>query len=47
MGRAAKADEISPCFVFLATEDSAFVTGQVIHANGSISVSLFKRIKVV
>ena len=34
MGRAAKADEISPCFVFLATQDSVFVTGQVIHANG-------------
>lgn len=33
-GSAAKADEISPCFVFLATEDSAFVTGQIIHANG-------------
>lgn len=34
MGRAAKADEISPCFVFLAGPDSAFVTGQIIHANG-------------
>jgi NAD(P)-dependent dehydrogenase (short-subunit alcohol dehydrogenase family) len=34
MSRAAKADEISPCFVFLAAKDSAFVTGQVIHANG-------------
>jgi NAD(P)-dependent dehydrogenase (short-subunit alcohol dehydrogenase family) len=34
MGRAAKADEISPCFVFLASADSAFVTGQILHANG-------------
>jgi NAD(P)-dependent dehydrogenase (short-subunit alcohol dehydrogenase family) len=34
MGRAAKADEISPCYVFLAGQDSAFITGQVIHANG-------------
>lgn len=34
MGRAAMADEISPCFVFLASRDSAFVTGQIIHANG-------------
>jgi NAD(P)-dependent dehydrogenase (short-subunit alcohol dehydrogenase family) len=34
MGRAAKADEIAPCYVFLAAQDSAFITGQVIHANG-------------
>lgn len=34
MGRAAKADEISPCYVFLASSDSAFMTGQVLHPNG-------------
>jgi NAD(P)-dependent dehydrogenase (short-subunit alcohol dehydrogenase family) len=34
MGRAAKADEISPCYVFLASRDSAFMTGQVLHPNG-------------
>lgn len=34
MGRAAKADEISPCYVFLASKDSAFMTGQVLHPNG-------------
>ncbi len=34
MGRAAKADEISPCYVFLAARDSAFMTGQVLHPNG-------------
>lgn len=34
MGRAAKADEISPSFVFLASQDSAFMTGQVLHPNG-------------
>jgi NAD(P)-dependent dehydrogenase (short-subunit alcohol dehydrogenase family) len=34
MGRAAKADEISPSYVFLAAQDSAFITGQVIHVNG-------------
>ena len=34
MGRAAEADEISPCYVFLASADSAFMTGQVLHPNG-------------
>jgi NAD(P)-dependent dehydrogenase (short-subunit alcohol dehydrogenase family) len=34
MGRAAKADEISPSFVFLASQDARFITGQVIHVNG-------------
>jgi NAD(P)-dependent dehydrogenase (short-subunit alcohol dehydrogenase family) len=34
MGRAAEPDEVSPSFVFLASDDAAFVTGQVIHANG-------------
>jgi hypothetical protein len=34
MGRAAKADEISPCFVFLASADASFMTGQILHPNG-------------
>jgi NAD(P)-dependent dehydrogenase (short-subunit alcohol dehydrogenase family) len=34
MGRAANADEISPSFVFLASSDARFITGQVIHVNG-------------
>jgi NAD(P)-dependent dehydrogenase (short-subunit alcohol dehydrogenase family) len=34
MGRAAQPFEIAPAFVYLAAEDSAFVTGQVIHVNG-------------
>jgi len=33
-GRAAKADEISPSFVFLASSDARFITGQIIHVNG-------------
>ena len=33
-GRAAEADEIAPAFVYLASDDSRFVTGQVIHVNG-------------
>jgi NAD(P)-dependent dehydrogenase (short-subunit alcohol dehydrogenase family) len=34
MGRAAEPDEIAPCYVFLASTDSAFMTGQTLHPNG-------------
>lgn len=34
MGRAAEPDEIAPCFVFLASSDAGFMTGQVLHPNG-------------
>ena len=34
MGRAAKADEISPSYVFLASVESGFFNGQVLHPNG-------------
>jgi NAD(P)-dependent dehydrogenase (short-subunit alcohol dehydrogenase family) len=32
--RPAEPDEIAPSFVFLATDDSAFFVGQVLHPNG-------------
>ena len=34
MGRAAQPFEIAPAYVYLASNDSAYVTGQVIHVNG-------------
>jgi NAD(P)-dependent dehydrogenase (short-subunit alcohol dehydrogenase family) len=34
LGRPAEPDEIAPSFVFLATDDSAFFCGQVLHPNG-------------
>ncbi len=34
IGRTAQPAEISPCFVFLASKDSVFITGQVLHPNG-------------
>lgn len=34
MQRAAEPDEIVPCYVFLASSDSSYMTGQVLHPNG-------------
>jgi len=34
MGRAGQPYEIAPCYVFLASEDSAYMTGQILHPNG-------------
>jgi NAD(P)-dependent dehydrogenase (short-subunit alcohol dehydrogenase family) len=34
MKRAGQASEVAPAFVFLASEDASYVTGQIIHVNG-------------
>ncbi len=34
MGRSGQPEEIAPCYVFLASEDSSYMTGQVLHPNG-------------
>ncbi len=34
MKRAGQPSELAPAYVFLASEDSSFITGQVIHVNG-------------
>lgn len=34
MGRTGQPFECAPCFVFLASSDSSFMTGQVLHPNG-------------
>lgn len=34
LGRAGQPDEVAPCYVFLASEDSSYITGQVLHPNG-------------
>ena len=34
MGRAGEPAEVAPCYVFLACEDSSYMTGQVLHPNG-------------
>jgi NAD(P)-dependent dehydrogenase (short-subunit alcohol dehydrogenase family) len=34
MGRAGQPDEVAPCFVFLASDDSSYITGETLHPNG-------------
>lgn len=34
LGRAGQPEEVAPSFLFLACEDSAYMTGQVLHPNG-------------
>jgi len=40
VGRIASPDEIAGVHVFLASEDAAFITGQVIFADGGVSVGI-------
>lgn len=34
LGRAGQPSEVAGCFVFLASEDASYMTGQVLHPNG-------------
>ena len=36
VGRAAQPFELAPAYVYLASDDSAYVTGQVLHVNGGV-----------
>jgi NAD(P)-dependent dehydrogenase (short-subunit alcohol dehydrogenase family) len=39
MKRPAQPVEIAPCYVFLASKESAFITGQVLHPNGGTVIN--------
>jgi NAD(P)-dependent dehydrogenase (short-subunit alcohol dehydrogenase family) len=39
MGRAGQPAEVAPSFVFLASDDASYITGQIIHPNGGEFVS--------
>ena len=34
IGRAGQPEEIAPCYVYLASSDSSYMTGQILHPNG-------------
>jgi NAD(P)-dependent dehydrogenase (short-subunit alcohol dehydrogenase family) len=38
MQRAGQPNEVAPCFIFLASEDASYISGQVLHPNGGIIV---------
>lgn len=37
--RAGQPEEVAPCYVFLASEDASYMTGQVLHPNGGTVVN--------
>lgn len=39
LGRAGQPEEVAPSFVFLASDDSSYMTGQVLHPNGGTIVN--------
>ncbi|WP_028388738.1 SDR family oxidoreductase [Legionella fairfieldensis] len=39
MKRMGQPAEVAPCYVFLASEDSSYMTGQVLHPNGGVIVN--------
>jgi NAD(P)-dependent dehydrogenase (short-subunit alcohol dehydrogenase family) len=39
MTRAGQPNEVAPCFVFLACDESSYMTGQVLHPNGGTVVN--------
>tara|TARA_A100001391_G_scaffold156231_1_gene114100 strand:+ start:929 stop:1087 length:159 start_codon:yes stop_codon:yes gene_type:complete len=44
MDRARQPGEVGPAYVFLASEDSSYITGQFIHINGG---EPYRRVKIV
>ncbi|EJD40472.1 NAD(P)-binding protein [Auricularia subglabra TFB-10046 SS5] len=39
MGRPGQPVEVATCFVFLASGDSSYITGQIIHVNGGVVIN--------
>jgi NAD(P)-dependent dehydrogenase (short-subunit alcohol dehydrogenase family) len=39
MGRPGQPKEVAPSFLFLACEDSSYMSGQVLHPNGGTIVN--------
>lgn len=39
MQRAGQPEEVAPCYVFLASDDSSYITGQILHPNGGTVIN--------
>lgn len=39
MQRAGQPEEVAPCYVFLASDDSSYMSGQILHPNGGVVVN--------
>jgi NAD(P)-dependent dehydrogenase (short-subunit alcohol dehydrogenase family) len=39
LGRPGQPDEVAPSYVFLASKDSSYMTGQILHPNGGTVVN--------
>jgi len=39
LGRPGQPEEVAPCFVFLASDDSSYMSGQILHPNGGTVVN--------
>jgi len=39
MERPGEPDEVAPSYIFLASEDAAYMSGQVLHPNGGTVVN--------
>ena len=39
LGRVGEPEDVGPCFVFLASADASYMTGQVLHPNGGMPVN--------
>lgn len=39
IGRTGQPEEVAPCYTFLASQDSSYMTGQIMHPNGGFIVN--------
>jgi NAD(P)-dependent dehydrogenase (short-subunit alcohol dehydrogenase family) len=39
MGRPGQPDEVAPCYIFLASEDASYMSGQILHPDGGTVVN--------
>lgn len=39
LGRPGEPDEVAPCYIFLASADASYISGQVLHPNGGTVVN--------